>query len=70
MNYPLRESRVTVPMKSCSGRKRPSKIIFGGRLFLPKGTGTSLICRMSLGIGLMKQNAVESHSLEKTSHNC
>ena len=25
----------------CSGRKRPSKSVFGGHLFLPKGTGTS-----------------------------
>src|SRR5665648_173935 len=27
------------PVGNCSGRKRPSKFVFGGHLFLPKGTG-------------------------------
>src|SRR5665648_912223 len=37
---------------SMAGRKRPSKFVFGGHLFLPKGTGTSRILSNSLPCNL------------------
>ena len=40
---PKRLSELT---RQCSGRKRPSKLVFGGLLFLPRGLVLPAICRI------------------------